>query len=435
MGARPARRSRRARRAGRGVPSLSSTISRRHFAPSGSSRGRPSSITCAGASPGDGRNGSDRCAASAASAALDRSSTSSRRRRRHRAGDGRGGRRPRWRPRSSRWSRAARRNGTDGPGIASQARALRARLTGSATTTPTAFGEVLATMRDRAGTPEQRDFALGRGAPPRRRGAAAIAEAAADVAELAAVAAAEGSPHLRPDATAAAALAEAAVRGGHPSRRDQPRDRCRRPPLGQAERLTAAAAAARARALGCAMSDRYPRLEPDRRGGRVDRDPGRVARPRHAGLGDRRRDGRGSRRLHPRQRRRRRPPARGRSRERGRRDLRGRRARSFRTSRRRLGHGTACAGIVRSLAPACRLHSVRVLGEGNTGSADLILGGLRYAIEQGFEVVNLSLSTTKRKFAELLHELADSAYFQRHGARRVGAQHAGRELSRGASRR
>ena len=75
------------------------------------------------------------------------------------------------------------------------------------------------------------------------------------------------------------------------------------------------------------------------------------------------------------------------------------------------GHGTACAGIVRSLAPACRIHSVRVLGEGNTGSADLILGGLRHAIEQRFEVVNLSLSTTKRKFAELLHELADAAYF------------------------
>ena len=77
-----------------------------------------------------------------------------------------------------------------------------------------------------------------------------------------------------------------------------------------------------------------------------------------------------------------------------------------------MGHGTACAGIVRSLAPACRLHSIRVLGEGNTGSGDLILGGLRHAIERGFDIVNLSLSTTKRSFAELLHELADSAYFQ-----------------------
>jgi len=76
------------------------------------------------------------------------------------------------------------------------------------------------------------------------------------------------------------------------------------------------------------------------------------------------------------------------------------------------GHGTACAGIVRALAPACRIHSVRVLGEGNTGSGELILGGLRHAIESGFHVVNLSLSTTKRRFSELLHELADDAYFK-----------------------
>jgi subtilisin family serine protease len=77
------------------------------------------------------------------------------------------------------------------------------------------------------------------------------------------------------------------------------------------------------------------------------------------------------------------------------------------------GHGTACAGIVRALAPDCELHSVRVLGEGMTGSGELILAGLRYAVEQGFDVVNMSLSTTKRRFAEVLHDLADTAYFQR----------------------
>jgi subtilisin len=77
------------------------------------------------------------------------------------------------------------------------------------------------------------------------------------------------------------------------------------------------------------------------------------------------------------------------------------------------GHGTACAGIVRSIAPDCELHSVRVLGEGMTGSGDLILAGLRHAVQTGFDVVNLSLSTTKKKFAEVLHDLADSAYFQR----------------------
>jgi subtilisin len=77
------------------------------------------------------------------------------------------------------------------------------------------------------------------------------------------------------------------------------------------------------------------------------------------------------------------------------------------------GHGTACAGVVRSLAPECSLFSVRVLGSGYTGSGRVLLAGLRWAVEQGFDVVNMSLSTTKKEFAALLHELADRAYFRR----------------------
>ncbi len=77
------------------------------------------------------------------------------------------------------------------------------------------------------------------------------------------------------------------------------------------------------------------------------------------------------------------------------------------------GHGTACAGVIRQLAPECEIHSVRVLGAGYTGSGPILLGGLRWAVEQGFDVVNMSLSTTKRQFAEVLHELADKAYFNR----------------------
>ena len=75
------------------------------------------------------------------------------------------------------------------------------------------------------------------------------------------------------------------------------------------------------------------------------------------------------------------------------------------------GHGTACAGIVRSLAPECEIVSVRVLGAGYTGSGPVLMAGLEWAVEQGFEVINMSLSTTKRKFSEFLHELADEAYF------------------------
>jgi subtilisin len=77
------------------------------------------------------------------------------------------------------------------------------------------------------------------------------------------------------------------------------------------------------------------------------------------------------------------------------------------------GHGTACAGIIRSLAPDCELTSVRVLGAGYTGSGPVLLAGLEWAVEQGFDVINMSLSTTKKQFAETLHELADAAYFRR----------------------
>jgi len=77
------------------------------------------------------------------------------------------------------------------------------------------------------------------------------------------------------------------------------------------------------------------------------------------------------------------------------------------------GHGTACAGIVRSIAPDCSIFSVRVLGAGFTGSGTALLGGLRWAVEQGFQVINMSLSTTKSQFAGMLHEAADTAYFRR----------------------
>ena len=56
---------------------------------------------------------------------------------------------------------------------------------------------------------------------------------------------------------------------------------------------------------------------------------------------------------------------------------------------------------------------MRVLGAGFTGSGPILLAGLKHAIEQGYDVINMSLSTTKKQFVGVLHELADTAYFQR----------------------
>jgi len=78
------------------------------------------------------------------------------------------------------------------------------------------------------------------------------------------------------------------------------------------------------------------------------------------------------------------------------------------------GHGTACASIVRRIAPECELTSMRVLTRGKHGSKGTgldMIGGLVWAIDEGFDVVALSLSTTRRRFASVLHEMADRAYF------------------------
>jgi len=76
------------------------------------------------------------------------------------------------------------------------------------------------------------------------------------------------------------------------------------------------------------------------------------------------------------------------------------------------GHGTACAGIIRALAPECELYSVRVLGPKLTGQGVAFITGLRWAIENGMHVCNLSLSTARKEFFAVLHELTDLAYFR-----------------------
>lgn len=76
------------------------------------------------------------------------------------------------------------------------------------------------------------------------------------------------------------------------------------------------------------------------------------------------------------------------------------------------GHGTACASIVRRVAPRCEISSVRILGPHGAGAADALITGLAWAVEQGFDVINLSLSTPRTAFKADLRDLADAAYFR-----------------------
>jgi len=76
------------------------------------------------------------------------------------------------------------------------------------------------------------------------------------------------------------------------------------------------------------------------------------------------------------------------------------------------GHGTASAGIIRAIAPRVELHSVRVLDEMLHGDGAVLAAALRWAIDNGMQVVNLSLSSRKREHYAVLHELVDTAYFR-----------------------
>ena len=77
-----------------------------------------------------------------------------------------------------------------------------------------------------------------------------------------------------------------------------------------------------------------------------------------------------------------------------------------------VGHGTACAGIIRSIAPEADLFSVRVLGPNLKTRGSLFIAGIRWALDHGMDVVNMSLSSSSRQWFADLHEVADAAYFR-----------------------
>lgn len=76
-----------------------------------------------------------------------------------------------------------------------------------------------------------------------------------------------------------------------------------------------------------------------------------------------------------------------------------------------VGHGTACAGIIHDIAPEATITSVKVLGPGLRGRAAAFLRGLAWAVEEGFDVINLSLGTNRREWALAFYEVCDQAYF------------------------
>ena len=75
-----------------------------------------------------------------------------------------------------------------------------------------------------------------------------------------------------------------------------------------------------------------------------------------------------------------------------------------------IDHGTACAYIIHQHAPDAELHSIRVIGATHSATSQKLLAALEFAVEQEWDVLNLSLGTESSY--EELARLADQAYYQ-----------------------
>lgn len=75
----------------------------------------------------------------------------------------------------------------------------------------------------------------------------------------------------------------------------------------------------------------------------------------------------------------------------------------------RLGHGTAVAAAIHEKAPDAVLIPVKVFDRRLTTTGRALAAGIRWAIQQQFDIVNLSLGTTNDEHLQLLSEVVADA--------------------------
>lgn len=77
-----------------------------------------------------------------------------------------------------------------------------------------------------------------------------------------------------------------------------------------------------------------------------------------------------------------------------------------------FGHGTAIAGIIRSLAPEAEIGSIRVLGDHLLCRTEIICEGARQAFDRGYHVLNCSFGCTRAGDVLRYKSWVDSAYLR-----------------------
>ncbi len=78
----------------------------------------------------------------------------------------------------------------------------------------------------------------------------------------------------------------------------------------------------------------------------------------------------------------------------------------------KVGHGTACAAIIKDIAPDTEIHSVQVIGDNSRGSTAELTAGLRWCVKNGMDVVNASLGTIEQRNPTELSNVCDEALYK-----------------------
>lgn len=89
----------------------------------------------------------------------------------------------------------------------------------------------------------------------------------------------------------------------------------------------------------------------------------------------------------------------------------------------RVGHGTACTGLIHRIAPEARLTPIRIFHENKSTSLPALVHSLQWAATQDFDVLNLSLGTTNEDSVPYLYKACEVA--RRNGTIVVAAMHHG----------
>ncbi len=74
-----------------------------------------------------------------------------------------------------------------------------------------------------------------------------------------------------------------------------------------------------------------------------------------------------------------------------------------------VGHGTACAGIIRKKAPDAMLYSVRIFDESLIADGRALVAAIQWCIDNEMDVVNLSLGTIDVTFKKSLQKVCRKA--------------------------